>query len=218
MTALADSATGTPIFSSSALNDGVTVFEGIVMPVPLRMAAMSEATSESGITLTILLYLLRITFLGLPSFASFELTGPDFHSTSPTASLAFSALYPEVSSLSGISTSTVTRLFLLYAEENWSLSGDLEECQYGLYAAFTLVRDLPVLGSFPPLSRVNLYFGLPSESVFCSPVLLSMSGIARSGFSSALYHLPISDAWTLSPATTAAIGGYSFPSMSCIAL
>ena len=81
--------------------------------VPLSISAILAATSLSGIMRTTLLYLDRITCLGLPILANWLDTGPDFQSTKPTASLALSALYPDVSSLLGISTSTVTRLSLL---------------------------------------------------------------------------------------------------------
>ena len=151
----------TPFFSSSARSLGVTTFSGIVMSVPESISEILSAISDSGTTRTTLLYLERITFRGLPSLASLPLTLPLFHSTSPTESFAYCALYPLVSSLSGTSTSTVTRLGRIHADLNWSLRGEREVCQYGLYAAFTSVAFFPV-ASLPPLSSLNTYLGVPS--------------------------------------------------------
>ena len=178
------------------------------MSVPESISEILSAISDSGTTRTTLLYLERITFRGLPSLASLPLTLPLFHSTSPTESFAYCALYPLVSSLSGTSTSTVTRLGRIHADLNWSLRGEREVCQYGLYAAFTSVAFFPV-ASFPPLSSLNTYLGVPS--------LYVPSWMMSSGCSSAWYQVPGFVGSTSEPPTFAAIGGYSFPSMTWIA-
>ena len=188
----------TPRSSSFLLTDGVTTLYGISIPVPSNVSLIESATSSSLIISTGLNHLERITLLGLPNLLSCVATGPACQAVSPTVSFAPSALYPLVSSLLGITPLTTTIFGLLYADENWSLSGDNDVWMYGLYAAGTEV----------PLSFLRINF----------PVFLSI----RSGLSSASSHSPMllpfcKVYFPSSPLILVAIGGYNLPSINAIA-
>ena len=189
--------TRTPCFLSSAASFWVTTLYGISISSPSSMDAIFDATSASETIRFGLNHLDRVTLLDF-SPRSFVLTGPLCHFICPTESLAYWARYPLVSSLNGTSPSTTTRLSLLYAELNWSLSGEFDVWKYGLYAACIVLPFALSSSNFPPLRMSS------GRSLACSHAPISL-GDTKVFFPSSVF-------------TFAAIGGYNFPSITCIAL